>query len=130
MTSVSHEQPPPGDDPPVPSAEEIAEELEAAAEEYDETHERRYPSTIGGLFYLLILATGAVGIGIAWAGDWQLGVRCLAAALCAAAALRLVLPAKDAGMLAVRHRLFDAVLLGGIGVAIFFLAATIPDQLG
>ncbi len=136
MTSVSHDaaaDPPAGDDPPVPSPEEIAEELEAAAEEYEETHdveERRYPSTIGGFFYLLVLAAGGVGIAIAWSGDWQLGVRCLAGALCVAALLRLVLPAKDAGMLAVRHRFFDALLLGGVGAALFFLAATIPEQLG
>jgi Protein of unknown function (DUF3017) len=65
-----------------------------------------------------------------WSGDWRLGIRCLAGGLCFAALLRLVLPARDAGMLAVRHRLFDAVLLGGVGAALFFLAATIPNQPG
>jgi hypothetical protein len=102
--------------------EEIAEELGTAEEE------RRYPSTIGGAFYLLVLATGAVGIAIAWSGDWRLGIRCLAGGLCFAAFLRLVLPARDAGMLAVRHRVFDAVLLGGAGAALFVLASTIPGQ--
>jgi hypothetical protein len=33
-------------------------------------------------------------------------------------------------MLAVRSRLFDAVLLGGLGGALFFLAQTIPNQPG
>jgi hypothetical protein len=114
----------------VPSPEEIAEELDAAAEEHDalEEEERRYPSTLGGAFYLLVLATGAVGIGIVWGGDWRLGIRCLAGGLCFAALLRLVLPARDAGMLAVRNRFFDAILLGGVGAAIFFLSATIPNQ--
>jgi hypothetical protein len=111
---------------PVPSPEEIAEELDAAAEEQEE--ERRYPSTIGGAFYLIVLAVAAVGIAIVWSGDWRLGIRCLAGGLCFAAVLRLVLPARDAGMLAVRNRFFDAFLLGGVGVAIFFLAATIPNQ--
>jgi hypothetical protein len=110
---------------PVPSPEEIAEELDAAAGEQED---RRYPSTIGGAFYLLVLALGAVGIAIAWSGDWRLGIRCLAGGLCFAALLRLVLPARDAGMLAVRNRFFDAVLLGGVGAAIFFLATTIPNQ--
>jgi hypothetical protein len=116
-----------------PSPEEIAAELDAAAEEHAEHEgqledERRYPSTIGGAFYLVVLAMGAVGIAIVWGGDWQLGIRCLAGGLCFAALLRLVLPARDAGMLAVRNRFFDAILLGGLGAAIFFLATTIPNQ--
>jgi hypothetical protein len=120
-----------GADPPVPSPEEIAEELEAAAEEIEQAQEeRRYPSTIGGALYLLVLAVATAGIAIAWGGDWRLGVRCLAAGLCAAALLRLVLPRRDAGMLAVRHRMVDTVLLGGVGAALFFLATTIPDQPG
>ena len=120
------------DDPqsePVPSPEEIAEELDAVAEERGRPEEERlYPSTIGGGFYLVVLALSAVGLGIVWGGDWRLGIRCLAGALCFAALLRLVLPARDAGMLAVRNRFFDAVLLGGVGAAIFFLATTIPNQ--
>jgi len=121
----------PSGDEPVPSPEEIAEELDAVAEEHDaREEERRYPSTIGGAFYLLILAAGAVGIAIVWAGDWRLGIRCLAGALCVAAFLRLVLPARDAGMLAVRNRFFDAILLGGVGAAMFFLLTTIPSQPG
>jgi hypothetical protein len=125
--------PAPGDEP-VPSQEEITAELDAAADEMEEAaldaDDRRYPSTIGGVFYLLVLVTGAIGIAIVWSGDWRLGIRCLAAGLCVAALLRLVLPARDAGMLAVRHRFFDAVLLGGVGAALFFLAATIPNQPG
>jgi hypothetical protein len=50
--------------------------------------------------------------------------------LCFAALLRLVLPRRDAGMLAVRSRLVDCVLLAGTGAALFFLAATIPNQPG
>ena len=37
-------------------------------------------------------------------GDWRLGIRVLAVGLLVAAACALVLPARDAGMLAVRHR--------------------------
>jgi hypothetical protein len=131
--------------PPPPSPEEIAEELDTAAEEHTELlaqaeqaehadhvehveEERRYPSTIGGAFYLVVLAVGAVGLGIVYTGDWRLGIRCLAAGLCCAALLRLVLPARDAGMLAVRNRLLDVLLLGGFGAAILFLASTIPNQ--
>jgi len=138
VTSVTQEPTaePPGEpaapaDPPVPSPEEIAEELDAAAHEIEQAQEeRRYPSTIGGAFYLVVLAMGTIGIGIAWGGDWRLGIRCLAGGLCFAAVLRLVLPRRDAGMLAVRSRLIDIVILGGVGTALFFLAATIPNQPG
>ena len=41
-----------------------------------------------------------------------------------------LLPARDAGMLAVRHRLVDVVLLGGVGGLLLFLARTIPNQPG
>jgi hypothetical protein len=130
------EPPLPGEPAPVPSPDEIAAELDAVAEEQGladglaEEQERRYPSTIGGAFYLVVLAVAAIGIGIVWSGDWRLGTRLLAGSLCFAALLRLVLPARDAGMLAVRNRWFDAILLGAIGAAILFLASTIPNQPG
>jgi hypothetical protein len=130
LTFVTEESP--AESPVPPSPEEVAAELDAAAEEHAEhvEEERRYPSTIGGVFYLLVLAVAAVGIAIVWNGDWRLGIRCLAGGLCLAALLRLVLPARDAGMLAVRNRFFDAVVLGGLGAAILFLASTIPGQPG
>ena len=89
---------------------------------------RRYPSTIGGMFYLVVLAITAVGIGIVSTGNWRLGTRWVAGALIFAALLRLVLPRRDAGMLAVRHRMVDCAMLAGVGVALIILAATIPDQ--
>jgi hypothetical protein len=89
---------------------------------------RRHPSTVGGMFYLVVLAATAVGIGIVWSGNWRLGTQWMAGALIAAAVARLVLPRRDAGMLAVRHRLFDALLLAGVGGALIFLSITIPNQ--
>jgi hypothetical protein len=94
-----------------------------------EAEERRsYPSTIGGGFYLLILIVTAAGIVVARTDDWRLGVRVMGGALLAAAALRLVLRQRDAGMLAVRHRLIDVVVLAAMGGALFFLAGDIPNQ--
>ena len=123
MTLV--EQEPPAEPSPEESeGADVGDELERPAEE------RKYPSTIGGVFYLLVLAAGGAGIAIVWTGDWRLGIQLLAVGLGAAALLRLVLPARDAGMLAVRSRLFDVILLGGFGAALFFLAQTIPNQPG
>ncbi|MCY7395170.1 MAG: DUF3017 domain-containing protein [Nocardioides sp.] len=90
--------------------------------------ERRYPSTIGGAAYLAILLTTLVGLVIAALGSWRPGIQVVAAALVVGAVLRLTLPQRDAGMLAVRHRLVDAVLLAGTAGALFFLTTTIPNQ--
>jgi hypothetical protein len=110
-------EPEPSDVPP-PEGEASSDEVEG----------RRYPSTIGGMFYLVVLAGTGVGIGIVWSGNWRLGTEWMAGSLIFAALLRLVLPNKDAGMLAVRNRIFDCLLLSAVGVILIFLAVTIPNQ--
>ena len=90
--------------------------------------ERRYPSTIGGAFYLLVLLAAGTGIALVVTDDWRLGVRVIAGALAAAALARLVLPQRDAGMLAVRHRLVDVVMLVAVAGVLWWLAGSIPDQ--
>lgn len=94
----------------------------------DQGEPRRYPSTIGGALYLVVLAVALVGLVLAWTGDWRVGVQVLAASLWGAALGRVVLPERDAGMLAVRNRWLDALMLVGLGVALTFLAWTIPDR--
>lgn len=88
---------------------------------------RRHPSTIGGAFYLVILAATVLGLVIVSTGRWRTGVHWMAGAMGAAAVLRAVLPARDAGMLAVRNRWFDAALLGGTGIALWVLATSVPE---
>jgi hypothetical protein len=78
--------------------------------------------------YLLVLVTSGVGLWIVAHGNWRLGVKAIAASLLVAAAVRLVLPARDAGMLAVRRRLLDVALLTLVGVGLFVLSSTIPNQ--
>jgi DUF3017 family protein len=89
---------------------------------------RRYPSTVGGACYLLVLVASAVGLGIVARGNWRLGVKWIAVALVVSAAVRLVLPVRDAGMLAVRRRSVDVALLIVAGVALWVLSSTIPNQ--
>lgn len=88
---------------------------------------RRHPSTRGGMLYLLVLAVTVVGILLVTLVDWRVGVRVEGGALIGAAGVRLFLPQR-AGMLAVRHRFFDAALLAAIGVVLIVLAGSIPDQ--
>jgi hypothetical protein len=114
------------DDIPAVSAEELVDgELEPG-----DVGPRRYPSTIGGLFYLLVLAVSAGGIGLVLAGSWRGGIRLVGGALLFAAAVRAVLSARNAGMLAVRHKAVDILLLVGLGSALLFLASSIPNQPG
>ena len=94
----------------------------------DPEHGRRYPSTIGGIFYLVVLAVTGVGIGIVATGDWRAGIRWVAGGLLLASLVRLVLPTREAGMLAVRHRAFDCIVLATVGALLIFLASTIPNQ--
>ena len=89
---------------------------------------RRYPSTIGGVLYLGILAATVIGLAITALDDWRFGMKWVAGALVAAAVLRLVLPRREAGMLEVRHRVLDAFILGGVGITIFVLSTAIPNQ--
>jgi predicted cobalt transporter CbtA len=116
-------------EPPSDEVEPISAE-EMGAEDLGEGEPRRYPSTIGGAFYLVVLAVVAIALGIITSGNWRLGVRWFGGALLFAAAVRAVLPAKDAGMLAVRKRWWDCFLLIATGVALIFLAGSIPDQPG
>jgi hypothetical protein len=114
-----HEQPKPPEDVPPVSAEVLGG---PASEE-----PRRYPSTIGGGLFLLVLVAMVTGILVA-TQDWRLGVRVVAGALGFAALVRLVLPQKDAGMLAVRHRMLDVLILAGASAGLVFLAFSIPNQ--
>jgi Protein of unknown function (DUF3017) len=43
-----------------------------------------------------------------------------------AGALRLVLPAREAGLLAVRSRVIDVLTLSGLGAALLFFALIVP----
>ena len=113
-------------EPVVPSEAEVAAELEA--DRAAAPPERRYPSTIGGAFYMGIMVAAAIGMTIVVLGSWRTGVRWIAGALVLAALLRLVLPRRDAGMLAARHRLFDVLFMGSLGGLLLFLVQTIPDQ--
>ena len=89
---------------------------------------RWYPSTVGGLFYLVVLAGTGLGIWIAWSGDWRLGIKWVGAALIFAGLVRLLLRQRDAGMLAVRKRWIDVLMLAGVGAALVFLSESIPNQ--
>lgn len=89
---------------------------------------RRYPSTIGGACYLLMLLATLTGIALTAFVEWRLGVRVVAGSLIGLAVLRAVMPAHEAGMLAVRSRPLDIAMLAVVGAVMVFLAGSIPEQ--
>ena len=111
---------------PAVSAEDLVDgELPAGEDEG-----RRYPSTIGGAFYLLVLAVVGVALLLVAFHEWRTGIRLMGGALIFGALVRLALRARDAGMLAVRHKVLDAAILIVLGGLLIFLAGSIPDQPG
>lgn len=90
--------------------------------------QRRYPSTIGGVCYLVMLAVTLTGIALTAFVDWRIGVRVVAGSLLGLAVLRGLMPTHEAGMLAVRSRPVDVALLTVVGALLIFLAGSIPEQ--
>jgi Protein of unknown function (DUF3017) len=119
-------------DPPVepPEPPESVPPVSAEPPPEDPDEPRRYPSTIGGAFYLLVLGVVAAALVIVALDGWRSGMRLMGGALIFAAAVRLVLRRRDAGMLAVRHKVLDAAILIVLGGSLIFLAGSIPDQPG
>jgi len=86
------------------------------------------PQTLGGLVYLGVLAASVVGLGIVVAGAWRTGLSWIGIALLVASGTRLVLTERRAGMLRVRRKWSDVLMLTVAGVALIVLTIVIPDQ--
>lgn len=90
----------------------------------------RRPQTIGGGVYLLVVASALTGLAITVLGAWRTGVIWIGAGLLVGGAVRLVLPERQAGMLRVRRKGSDVVMMLLVGVALVVLAVVVPDQPG
>jgi hypothetical protein len=75
---------------------------------------------------LAVLAVVAIGLVQVTFDHWRRGLVVVGLALIAAALLRLLLPVRRVGFLAVRSRPVDVVLLAGAGVALVVVVLTIP----
>jgi hypothetical protein len=89
---------------------------------------RRYPSTLGGAIYLVALAASVAGTVIVTRGQWRTGITWIACSLLGAALGRLVLPRSQAGMLEVRRKSLDVVILAGFGLTLLALVASIKAR--
>lgn len=81
-----------------------------------------------GQWPLASVLTGvALGLAIVFLGHWRAGSTLIGAAITAGGLLRL-LPQQRVGLLAVRSRALDSVVLLGVGIGIIVLAWWIPPS--
>lgn len=74
-----------------------------------------------------VLAVVAAGLVLGAVRQWRAGALVIAAGLLLAAVLRLVLPARRAGLLVVRSRRLDVATLLLLGAALMTLASSVPE---
>jgi DUF3017 family protein len=75
-----------------------------------------------------VLVAVAVGLGMVALEHWRRGLLVVGLALVGAGVLRLVLPVRTVGFLAVRSRPVDVVLMAGAGVAVAVLSVVVPGS--
>jgi hypothetical protein len=75
---------------------------------------------------LAVLVAVGLGLLIVTFDYWRRGLVLIGLALIGAAVLRLLLPVRRAGFLAVRSRPLDVVLLAGTGLTLTVIALAIP----
>jgi hypothetical protein len=75
---------------------------------------------------LAVLVTVGAGLLVVTLGHWRRGLVVIGLTMVLAALLRLLLPERRVGFLAVRSRPVDVVLMAGAGVALTVIALTIP----
>ena len=73
----------------------------------------------------LVLACGTTGVLVAGLGPVRTGILILAGTLMLGALLRFALPTARAGLLAVRRRGTDVIMMGSLALLIFVLALLI-----
>ena len=89
---------------------------------------RRLPQTVGGTIYVLVVAMVLVGLGIVVAGAWRTGLVWMGVGMLLGALTRAVLSERAAGMLRVRRRWSDVLMLTVAGIGLIVLAVIVPDQ--
>jgi hypothetical protein len=75
---------------------------------------------------LAVLVAVGAGLLLVTFEHWRIGLVVLGLSLVAAALLRLLLPARRVGFLAVRSRPVDVVLLAGSGLTLTVVALAVP----
>lgn len=83
-----------------------------------------HPSTIWPL--LVVILVVLAGAGYMMFGHWRSGALLVGAATLLGAVLRAILPDELAGLLVVRRRWIDVLVLASTGIAIAVMAMQVP----
>ena len=75
---------------------------------------------------LLVLTLVVVGLGLILAWHWRRGAMMIGGAIGLGGLLRLVLPERLVGLLALRQRVVDVAVMGLTGAAIIVLGCVVP----
>ena len=75
---------------------------------------------------LIVIVTVGLGLLLVAADRWRVGLVVMGLALVLAGLMRLLLPVRTIGFLAVRSRPIDVALTLGVGVAVTVIALAIP----
>ncbi|MEV6606687.1 DUF3017 domain-containing protein [Kutzneria sp. NPDC051319] len=90
------------------------------------TGRRRWTEEIGRYTaFGLVMAVVAAGVALIFLYHWRIGSGLIGGSLLVGAGLRALLPENQLALIAVRRKLTDIVLYGGLGLLIIFIAATI-----
>jgi Protein of unknown function (DUF3017) len=73
-----------------------------------------------------VLLAVLVGLALVGQDHWKRGLLLAGIGLLGGAVLRLVLPARVSGLLVVRSRIFDVVVLSVLGLALIVLTSSVP----
>lgn len=84
--------------------------------------------SIGGVLYAAVVVTVVVGLVFVATGPWRTGVGVCGGALVAAGLGRVAIPERMSGLLRVRRRPTDVIIMLAMGIALVVLAAVVPDQ--
>jgi hypothetical protein len=101
-------------------AEQTTRRIRPARRRFRRWNPRNLP-----MMLVITMVAASLAYSAAVPPHWLRGVLGIAGAMLLAGFLRLVLPARQAGLLAVRSRLVDVVFYGGIGGMIIFLGVTL-----
>jgi Protein of unknown function (DUF3017) len=84
--------------------------------------------SVGGVLYAAVVTAVLVGLALVTAGPWRTGVGVCGGALIAAGLGRAAIPERMSGLLRIRRRAADVVIMLLLGIALVVLAAIVPDQ--
>jgi hypothetical protein len=80
------------------------------------------------VLYAAVVVTVAVGLAFVAVGPWRTGVGVCGGGLIGAALGRVAIPERMSGLLRVRRRAADVVVMLTLGIGLVVLATVVPDQ--